>query len=234
MRTPILVAAALSVLAFSASANADTSFGSGSADPVADGPAPGATQVRVDAPADTTRTSETPLDKRTQLGLRIGYARATGGVETRGTTYQYVPATLPILLDFGRFVGSHVYLGGTVGVMGTFQECGSCRGRGATLGFNARYHFVRDGVVDPWLSLSTGFDVLGLSDRRNTWITDARVAWHGMLGAGLDVRASRALLLGPYVGIGPSYELAGSNVGSKGTTTVGVATLGLRGAFELL
>jgi hypothetical protein len=238
MRTAAIAFAALaaSVVSLAAPpAHADPSFSDRWEDPYGNGPAPGQTEVRrVDAAASAPQTQETPLSRRTQIGLRLGYARATGGVSTRGAMSELVPATLPITLDFGRFVGSHVYLGGAAGFMGTFRECGPCKGRGVSLAFMARYHFRRASTVDPWLSLSSGFDVLHLSYGATSSSSEARLGWATMFGAGVDLRAAPWLVTGPYVGLGPSVELATIGRSSRPTVPVGQAVIGFRGAFEVL
>lgn len=238
MRTAAIAFAALSASLVSltaASAHADPSFSGRWEDPYGDGPAPGQTKVRrVDAAAAAPTAQETPLSRRTQLGLRLGYARATGGVSTRGAMSELVPATLPITLDFGRFVGSHVYLGGAAGFMGTFRECGPCKGRGISLAFVSRYHFRRESAVDPWLSLSSGFDVLHLSYGTTGGNTEARLGWTTLFGAGIDLRAAPWLVAGPYAGIGPTVELATIGRTARPTVPVGQAVIGFRGAFEVL
>jgi hypothetical protein len=185
-----------------------------------------------------------------ELGVTFGIAAPFGAVgagspATTPAVRDVATTWLPIGLDAGYRLGPSAYLGGTlewgptVGLGNGY--CGPCDvGYDLQVRAEVRFYLVPSGVLDPWLSLGFGWEVLhaalGLGSVRDG------ATYHGpILGnvqVGLDLKA-RAIAVGPYLGLSLAEFVwhsldpppAGETSSIDGRVVHEWFTFGLRGTY---
>lgn len=175
---------------------------------------------------------------RTGVGLPIGSAFAgSGGLSDTISAY------VPLRLDLGYRIERHFYVG-IDGQVATIvpNNCTtgfSCSGTDTRIGVMVAYHLLPTKVIDPYLGIGVGYEVLHTSRSIGEASVDITARGFEVLDAelGADVRLGRAWRIGPVV----SGSLGRyTSVAVNGTTSTDFDTLqhvwiniGVRGAFDL-
>jgi hypothetical protein len=146
------------------------------------------------------------------LGLRAGYGVPFGDV-ARGAqaVRDLVPAKIPLWLDLGyRFsarVQGELFLElAPASVADAFcGPGGSCQAFDLRFGVAVHFHLAPRRVLDPWLGVGAGVEVLRADGLGPDPAVPGRFEWTWagvelpLVEAGVDARISERLTLGPYV-----------------------------------
>jgi hypothetical protein len=209
--------------------------------PRSDPPAPAPSTA--ERPADDG--SPPPARRGIQVGLRAGAALPMGQLEG-GTSTVYDNPNLRqtndlsrmygtqgvVLLEIGAKVQDHIfvggYLGGGLGGSGSdFQSaCGrsgvSCLTSLFRLGFEAQYHFIPDGLFNPWVGVGLGYESASLHVRGPGG--EAKASASGLeladLMIGADVRLTQKIGIGPVLSASAA-QYSTAELESNGTTKSG-------------
>ena len=192
------------------------------------------------AAADEPGPSPTGL----RLGMRTGFARPLGlAFNGSGALTDTIHGYVPVRLDVGLRLFDHVYVGAlfqhAVVVPDACDGDLSCSGRDTRLGVLAAFHLRPRKLVDPWVGLGVGYEIL--SSKRSTSSTKLELYAKGVevLDAelGVDFRVWKGLRIGPVVstsvGQYTKIELNGRNTSDFNTTVHGWVMFALRGAYDL-
>ncbi len=137
-----------------------------------------------------------------------------------------------LLFEVGAKVHDHIfvggYLGGGLGGSGSeFQSmCGrsdvSCLSSLLRIGFEAQYHFIPDGLFNPWAGVGLGYEAASLHVRGPGG--EANVSASGLELAdfmiGADLRVSQKVGLGPVLSASVA-QYGTAKIESNGTTRSG-------------
>lgn len=149
-----------------------------------------------------------------QAGVRVGYA-IPGGQAAASVDFKDLPGgpgagMIPIQIDAGYRLGKYVYAGwyGSVGFLlqtesspdkkGSCPKGLYCTSQNFRTGLLAQFHIVPAGVVDPWIEVGAGYEVL-----RTSVVSDVRAlkGWELInVAVGLDVKDGKHGSLGPFAG----------------------------------
>ena len=150
------------------------------------------------------------------VGLRAGYGVPFGKVvdaENGAELSDTLSGVIPLQVDAGFFLSSHLYLGGSfqygVGILA--EDCEvegedvSCGARQLRFGLNLAYHFRPDATLSPWLGVGVGYEHLSRYDSRSSLgasrevNTTARGFEFANAQGGLDFRLGNTVSVGPFV-----------------------------------
>ena len=204
---------------------------------------------------DDGETAEPPLeiDKvGLTLAAGVGYGKPFGDTyKSPGTTDDMglgsrIAAQIPVVLSLG--IRPIPYL--SFGVAFQYaplvtKNCNvgsTCSGSDKYVGIELRLHLVPDRLFCPWISVGVGYEWLGTSE------TGTVTGDGGLRGRdydiefGTDIRVTRALALGPYVGVrfgnygnvsGSDYSSGDYTIPDSAQSTHGWWVFGVRGAFTI-
>jgi len=155
------------------------------------------------------------------------------------TIYGYVP----VRLDAGYRIARHLYVGidaQLAAIIPAGCTTGfSCSGMDTRLGIMVAYHLFPTELVDPYIGIGTGYEIL--ETRRSVGTTSVDITARGFelingdLGA--DVRIGRSWRVGPVVSgsVARYTSVAVNGIYSTDFTTLlhAWAMVGVRGAFDL-
>jgi hypothetical protein len=196
--------------------------------------------VPATSPDDPPADAPPPTRRGLQLGVRAGYAVPLGQFE--GGTSALPDRTevrqsndlsrlyggqFTLLFEVGAKVQDHIfvggYLGGGLGGAGSdFRSlCGqsgvSCLTSLFRIGFEGQYHFIPDGLVNPWLGFGIGYEAASFSARGPSG--EARASTSGVefadLILGVDFRLTK------QVGFGPVLDVSVAQYGNAELQTNG-------------
>jgi hypothetical protein len=179
-----------------------------------------------------------------RFGVRTGVARPIGSAfagssSMSDTIYGYVP----VRLDAGYRIARRLYVG-IDAQLGAIIPAGcttgfSCSGMDTRLGIMVAYHLFPTKLVDPYIGVGTGYEIL--ETRRSVGTTSVDITARGFelingdLGA--DVRIGRSWRVGPVVSgsVARYTSVAVNGIYSTDFTTLlhAWAMVGVRGAFDL-
>ena len=189
-------------------------------------------------PVDDLPASGARFGIRTGLARPIGSAFA-GSSALSDTIYGYVP----IRLDAGYRIARHLYVGIDAQLAAIIPAgCTSgftCSGMNTRLGIMVAYHFLPTKLVDPYLGIGTGYEVLQTTRSVGTTSVDITARGLELLNGdlGADVRIGRSWRVGPVISgsVGRYTSVAVNGVNSTDFTTLlhAWAMVGVRGAFDL-
>ena len=179
-----------------------------------------------------------------RFGVRTGLARPIGSAFSGSsalsdTIYGYVP----LRLDAGYRIERHFYVGIDAQLAAIIPAgCTSgysCSGTNTRLGMMVAYHLLPTKLVDPYLGVGMGYEVLHTTRSVGTTSVDITARGFELLDAelGADVRLGRSWRVGPVI----SGSLARyTGVAVNGIESTDFTTLlhvwvmaGVRGAFDL-
>lgn len=146
-----------------------------------------------------------------QMALRTGVMIPFGDVDKSIAMADAFSPQVPLVVELGGKVIPHLFLGGFFGVgvggvAGKFADAckaanASCVAASVQLGVELQVHILPDKKLDPWLGYGIGYSANGGGGSANG--KDFTVSTGGLdfahLMAGLDVRLSRTIGLGPVV-----------------------------------
>jgi hypothetical protein len=151
-----------------------------------------------------------------QLALRTGYAFRFGRVTaaTGGEMSDTFSGQVPVLVEGGAKLTPHLFVGGYTSfafgdASGAFHRTYCSNGRSCTstsfrIGAEAQYHFLPAERLNPWVGYGIGYESTGVT--ASSGGTDLSIGYSGLelahLTAGLDVRLSRILAVGPVADFG--------------------------------
>lgn len=150
-----------------------------------------------------------------QAALHVGYSRPIGGLQTQAALElsTLFDSEVPFSLEVGWRFDPHWLVGAYGGVAGaaigsTFAapcSVANCAARAYRVGLLTKVYLVPDGLLDPWLGVGLGYDVAQLDiEARDAAIATTLRGFEGpTLCAGVDVRLSRYLGLGPFLALAP-------------------------------
>jgi hypothetical protein len=149
-----------------------------------------------------------PGDKKFILGARMGFGIPIGKVNGNATVdiSHSVVGEVPLWLDIGYMVTPDVMLGayGQFAPLVT-RNCdtgASCRGSDVRVGVQAQFLVSPGEKVNPWVGFGLGYEILSLGESMTGY--EATASFKGIelahLQAGLDLRATTAVGIGPFVG----------------------------------
>jgi hypothetical protein len=175
--------------------------------------------------AATNARAETGIE----AAIRSGYGVPFGGGTDEGDTLSdSVIGQVPIWIDFGYrvldplFVGLYFQYG--FGLLGSKYDGAcelelDCSASDVRFGVQAHYHFAPAETFDPWLGFGFGYEWLSIEIEGQLFNVDDGEGMSGVefdfertmsgleylsLHAGLDIRVTRRVTLGPFV----SFSLA--------------------------
>jgi opacity protein-like surface antigen len=175
---------------------------------------------------------------RTGVGLPVGSAFAgSGGLSDTISAY------VPLRLDVGYRIERHFYVGIDGQVAAIIPNgCTSgfrCSGTNTRVGVMVAYHLLPTKVIDPYLGIGTGYEVLHTSRSIGDASVGITARGFELIDAelGADVRLGRAWRIGPVVsGSFGRY----TSIAVNGTTSTDFdalqhvwINLGVGGAFDL-
>jgi hypothetical protein len=188
------------------------------------------------------------------LGIRTGYALPFGNTNDSTTSTGLVQTSLsdavsggiPFILDLGYRLTPQVMLGvygqyGYVFVKDGDAGCpsgGECSGADYRFGIQARYDFVAEKTLRPWLGLGLGYEILtgtgtysGIEFSRSFWGLEFL-----SLQGGADFAISKSLAIGPFAQMTlGQFSKTKTPLGSDNqdiTGTHGWLALGVAGSAE--
>jgi hypothetical protein len=193
--------------------------------------------------------THSPSDKKLILGARMGFGIPIGKVNGYATVdiSHSVVGEIPLWLDIGYMVTPDVMLGayGQFAPLVT-RNCdtgASCRGSNVRVGIQAQFLLSTVEKVNPWVGFGFGYEILSLDERLtgDEVTASARGFELAHLQAGVDLRVTPALGIGPFVGysIGQFSRATTSNaVGSTSRDLVNPVMhewfeFGVRGVLAL-
>jgi hypothetical protein len=196
-----------------------------------------------------------------ELGLRMGYSvplgNSTGGANggPAADLSDSVNGVFPIWFDAGyrfnknMFVGANFQYG--VGFVNTDKSAAcklggvSCTASDLMFGIDFHYHFMPDGVFDPWAGIGLGYEIFNVDESTNGVSTSVSLNGFQFLNLQLggDYKAMPNLGIGPFVmfSLGQfsncSATFLGMNVQSCNIPNTAVhewLTIGVRGAYDII
>jgi len=196
--------------------------------------------------ANAQETPSVPIDapkNAAEIGVGLGYSQPTGDLTQRDSADDIARAGGEVSADVGYRIDAR-WLVGLYGGYGHYHAPGGTSYdivNSATGGFQAQYHIMPFGRVDPWIGFGAGYRGLYQSlENQNTR------AWHGIQLArarlGVDYRVNETVALGPVIGMDvtmfTSQHAPGSSsgvdaVGSDNLTATPFFFAGLAGRFDI-
>ncbi len=181
------------------------------------------------------------------MDIRTGYAVPLGKVWEGQDFSDLTSGHVPFILDIGGKVIPELFLGGYFalgfgGAGGTFKtECEaehvSCSTVDVHLGFEAQYHILPAGAVNPWVGYGLGYESLAMGSSSNGTTNTSSVSGFefARFMAGVDFRLTRVFGVGPFVDLSMG-SFSKADVGSvtvdiPQTATHEWLTLGVRFVF---
>ncbi|SEU27564.1 autotransporter domain-containing protein [Stigmatella erecta] len=164
-----------------------------------------------DADAEDGEESSGQDGRGFSLGLRAGYGlplgKATG--EADANLSDVISGIIPLQLDAGYFLTSHLYLGGSFqyapGLLAEdCEEGASCSISVMRFGVNLAYHTAPFAKVDPWVGLGVGYERFNLSASAEFGgetieaSTTASGFEFAALQGGVDFKLSKHFAVGPF------------------------------------
>jgi hypothetical protein len=193
--------------------------------------------------------THSPSDKKFILGARMGFGIPIGKVNGYATVdiSHSVVGEIPLWLDIGYLVTPDVMLGayGQFAPLVT-RNCdtgASCRGSDVRVGVQAQFLLSPGEKVNPWLGLGFGYEILSLGESMTGG--EVTVSAKGVelahLQAGLDLRATPAIGVGPFVGCSIGQFSSATTSNALGSTSGDLANrvmhewleFGVRGVLAL-
>jgi hypothetical protein len=138
-----------------------------------------------------------------EVGVNAAYVQPFGEIWQGQSVSSMISAGGAVSVDLGYRVHPNLGIGAHVLFHESTADAAIGVGndfRGGTAGLQATYHFIPYGLVDPWMSLGTGYRLLwsnlrGVDNNHFTQgIQIARVL------AGIDFRTSQDAAVGPFLG----------------------------------
>lgn len=200
------------------------------------------------AAAQDGPAAQTPYDERSPSGVRValrsGVAVPLGeAFVTSGKLSSTITGYVPLRLDLGYRFARHFYVGVAaqlaVIVPNGCPEDSRCSGTSSRFGAMVAYHLLPDRPFDPWLGAGMGFETLKVSRAVNGTGVDVSARGLELLDVelGADVRATRALRLGPVlstsIGRYTTVSVNGTPTRDFDTALHAWVMFGFRGAFDL-
>jgi hypothetical protein len=191
----------------------------------------------------TTAVAQSESRDRFRVGARLGFALPFGTLNDIGLRH-FVPYQVPVALDAGHMIGSHVLIGayGQYGVAAAGDYAGPNVSRSdISFGAQAQFHPCANGLLDPWLGVGAGYEILRGSSR----VLRVQVGGFELvkLQGGVDFRLARAFALGPFLSYSVGeYKTLTDEFGDSGRSTTlhfDIAgrhewlTAGVKGTFAL-
>ncbi len=179
-----------------------------------------------------------------RFGVRTGLARPIGSAfagssALSDTIYGYVP----VRLDAGYRIARHFYVGidaQLAAIIPAGCTTGfSCSGMDTRLGLMVAYHFLPTKVVDPYVGVGVGYEILETKRSVGTTSVDITARGFELINGdiGADVRIGRSWRVGPVISgsVARYTSVAVNGIYSTDFTTLlhAWAMIGVRGAFEL-
>jgi hypothetical protein len=187
-----------------------------------------------------------------QIAARTGYAVPLGSVSENAKMSDTFSGQVPILLEAGAKLTPNVFLGGYTslsfgGAAGAFKSnyCSApgaaCTATSFRIGAEIQYHFQPWERLNPWVGFGAGFEWTSVGNNftgRSNGVTYSGFELAHLM-AGLDVRFSRLLAIGPFLdfslGTYGKQHVVAFNIGQDSdishTATHEWLTLGLRFTF---
>jgi len=189
-------------------------------------------------PANAVPASGARFGIRTGLARPIGSAFA-GSSSMSDTIYGYVP----IRLDAGVRIARHFYVG-VDAQLAPIIPAGcttgfSCSGMDTRLGVMVAYHLLPTKLVDPYIGIGVGYEILHTSRSVGTTSVDITARGFELINGdlGADVRIGRSWRVGPVISgsVARYTSVAVNGIDSTDFTTMlhAWAMVGVRGAFDL-
>jgi len=175
-------------------------------------------------PAETVADS-TPARHGLVLAVRpLGVGLPMGNVAKDSPMTDLTVADIPIWLDAGYFVLRQLMLGIYAQyaiVAGGHNFTGS--GSDIRIGIQAQYYPLETGVLNPWVGLGVGYEMLKTTATFGNETVDLKGFEFAHLQAGLDFRLGKYIGLGPLVGysIGQYSSMSMSGAYTNGQTSFG-------------
>jgi opacity protein-like surface antigen len=201
------------------------------------------------APAPPPSDSMSASDSGISLGLRAGYGVPLGtatGVTGAPNISSSIAGTIPLWADVGYRFASNWYIGGFfqygIGILAS-NVCAtgtSCTNYDMRFGLNAHYHFMPGQMLDPWVGIGAGYEILSttVTPTGGTGVTsNVRGFEFGNAQVGLDWMATPSLGVGPFV----AFTVAQYTDASVGSVSASITNksihewllFGLRGVFNI-
>lgn len=195
--------------------------------------------------------AEPPRDSGITFALRGGYGVPFGDVSRDGAPVEaIVRAKVPVALELGYRFGARLegdlYLElARASLEATCPAATSCEASDVRVGLVLRVHLAPARRIDPWLGAGFGIEVMNATYAPDPAGPRQEAAWSGLevpLEAGLDLRATERLVLGPVFQAtfarftGASSRTEGSTSRSEAIgvrATHGWLQLGLRATLRL-
>jgi hypothetical protein len=209
--------------------------------------------------ACTSISARADEDHGLTLGVRTGAAFALGNAQSGVSLSDFAGAAQwPFWFDAGWridpnwFVGAWYSFGltfppnhacGTSGAGGVAQ---SCDGNDQRFGIEGAYHIRPKELVDPWVGLGIGYDVVRQNQGAAATAGETATILHGMqyfdLQLGADLKFNKSIPFGPFLDFSLGSYSSGSfkDVNGNSTSIPGFGsgthewlTLGVRAQFDL-
>jgi hypothetical protein len=202
------------------------------------------------APA-AARAPDVPRESGITFALRAGYGAPFGKVSRDGLPVDdlvrnKVPFALELGYRFGPLLQGALYLELARATLEPACPQGeSCEASDVRFGLAVRLHLAAARRVDPWLGAGFGIEVMNVAYAPDPGGPLAEIAWSGLevpVEAGLDVRATERLVVGPVFQAtfarftGASLRASGSTSQSEAIgarATHGWLQLGVRATLRL-
>ena len=107
------------------------------------------------------------------LGVRAAWAFPMGGLTSSETLGDTVNGAMPLWVEAGYHFNRNLYAGLDFQYAPGFTNClggQTCSSTGMRFGLEVLYHFVADGLIQPWAGIGGGYELLNTSksgDERN-------------------------------------------------------------------
>jgi opacity protein-like surface antigen len=224
--------------------------------------APAAAHAAEPAPAPATAAGDDCSDdadapacrqQKLELGARVGYALAFGSLMDGTKLNTLADGHVPLCIDAGLRLDPHWYVGayGSLGYVvpadGLCPPGASCSGTDARFGLQARYSFLPDHRLDPWVGIGAGYEWLHVSESLGERSVGATFSGFELFNvqAGADYRVSKGVSVGPFAALSFGQYKSESVTVTSGSLTADRSasidnqalhewlTLGVRGRFDL-
>jgi hypothetical protein len=185
-----------------------------------------------------------PSPSGVRLALRSGVAVPVGeAFVASGALSDTIAGYVPLRLDLGYRLTRYLYVG-AVGQMAVIVPSGcpaggSCAGSDSRFGAMVAIHLLPSRVLDPWFGVGMGVETLRVSRAAGGSKVDITARGFELLDVdlGVDVRATRALRIGPVLstslGRFSSFWINDTKTRDFDTSLHAWVMAGLRGAFDL-
>jgi outer membrane autotransporter protein len=149
-------------------------------------------------------------DRGAEVAVRTGLALPFGDTDANNSFDQYASSAIPLVVEAGIRVDSHLFVGGRFGYSfanvknpgGLCDNGASCGGSVVTLGIEGIYRLMPEETFAPWLGLGLGYDWTAVditAQNVNAGGSATYSGFQGILMAGGDYRVNQQLVLGPAV-----------------------------------